>query len=269
MTRSIRMLLITILLLSMLLSTQWIRAGGNTLYHPFSLRSYPAPPMNGVYFTDFWNPPNAIWQYDLSSRSTSIIYEYPGGQIFCFELEKYPQEIFFTVSDNRIHRARKLNGNWQAPDFFFTHTNYVKDLAFGPDGALYFSESHGGAADGKIYRLEGENAVLFYKVKLADVKMWAGNFSFDENGALYLSQGNVESARLWRVEQGVPKEIYRASESITGFEVKGNMVVYADWRQNLYLVDLATGKKQLLYAHPSGAWLSDVQVLGPMPSFQP
>ncbi len=269
MTRSVRMLLITISLLSMLLSTQWIRAGGNTLYHPFTLRSYPAPPMNGVYFTDYRNPPSAIWQYDLSSRSTSIIYQHSGGQIFCFELEKYPQEIFFTGTDNHIYRVRKLDGNWQAPEIVFTHTTYVRDLAFGPDGALYFSESHGTADDGKIYRLEGKNAILFYEVKLADVARWFGNFSFDENGVLYLSQGNVVGARLWRVEQGMPKEVYRATGSVIGFEIRENRVLYANWRQNLYLVDLATGKKQLLYAHPSAGWLSDVQVLGPMPSFQP
>lgn len=111
--------------------------------------------------------------------------------------------------------------------------------------------------------------MLFYEVKLADVETWSGNFNFDENGALYVSQGNVMGARLWRVEQGAPREVYRATGSIIGFVVRQNRVLYADWRQNLYLVDLATGEKQLLYAHPSAGWLSDVEVLGPMPSFQP
>ena len=103
----------------------------------------------------------------------------------------------------------------------YTHRTYVREVAFGPGPALYFSESSGATADGKIYRLNAAMVpVLYYTVRLGQVGgFWAGHFAFSPAGRLFISSGNIVRARIWACPLGpaAPVPMYRDRGPILGF----------------------------------------------------
>lgn len=121
----------------------------------------------------------------------------------------------------------------------YTHTTYVRDLAVGPDGALYFSEASGAGGDGKIYRFDAAGTPsLFYTVSLAQVGgFFAGNFAFDPLGTLYISNGNIEGASLWQCPiPGAAARVFQRTDDgvIMGFCFPGvNTFLFTDLTPNL------------------------------------
>ncbi len=97
----------------------------------------------------------------------------------------------------------------------YTHATYVREVGFGPGGALYFSESTGATADGKIYRLgPGMVPVLYYTVELAKVGgFWAGHFAFNAPGRLFIASGNTTNAKIWECPLGGAPPVVRYSDS--------------------------------------------------------
>ena len=89
--------------------------------------------------------------------------------------------------------------------------------------------------------------------------------TFDQDGNLYLSNGNVVGrASIYKVVDGVPQIVYSApnNESIKGisFSSAENMF-YASWLGgNIYQVDLPIGERELFYSNPEHLQLSDVFV---------
>jgi hypothetical protein len=99
--------------------------------------------------------------------------------------------------------------------------NYIREVAFGPGGALYYSHSSGAGADGRILRLAGGPPMGYTSIEIAKVGgFWAGNFAFDPAGNLYVSNGNVEQAKIWRYPLGgaPPTMVFEGKKgSILGF----------------------------------------------------
>ncbi len=146
----------------------------------------------------------------------------------------------YYLNKNRFVIARRTpNGETK----HFTHTTYVRALALDGDDNVYFSESSGAGADGKIYRLrQGQgnmpDAELVYVVRLADVLFWAGDFSFGRKAGggidtdeIYLSSGNMVPASIYRVtRQGKgwnpPAQLLNAKTTIMGLLVSSPRTAY-------------------------------------------
>jgi len=157
-----------------------------------------------------------------------------------------------------------------AEDAIYTHTTYIRDVAvaFVRDEPgrwhLYFSEACGACGDGKIYRIEDDGTVsLFFEVPLEEVGgFWAGDFAFNPFNSLvlYLSSGNKVPAHIYRVSESGIERIYTdTSGSIAGFVfISSDTLCYANWRGEIYRVDLTEGSRKLVYTDPQRGWLSDV-----------
>ena len=105
---------------------------------------------------------------------------------------------------------------------------------------------------------------MYYTVLLSDVGFWAGDFTFDRDNNLYLSNGNIAGANIYKVVDEVSQIVFSApsNEFIKGisFDSAGNLF-YASWAGgNIYKVDLSTGERRLFYSNPDHSWLSDVFV---------
>ena len=155
---------------------------------------------------------------------------------------------------------------WSAESVIYTHNTYVRDIAFAFDRngdlGLYFSEATGAGGDGKIYKLDGASAVLYYPVKLSNVGgYWSGDFAFDSDGNLYLSSGNRVPASIYMVESGsgmVTKIFESKSGSIAGLVYRGGRLYYADWGTHIYRLDISTKNNIVYYTNPKRTWISDV-----------
>lgn len=133
----------------------------------------------------------------------------------------------------------------------YTHSTFLRDLAVGHDGALYFSESSGAGADGKIWRFDAAGVPnLYYTVPLAKVGgFFAGNFAFSPDGTLYISNGNYGGAGLWRcpVGSGTPTRVFRRTDdgSFAGFCFPDDgTVLFTDFTNKLRRATVGGGTVQ-------------------------
>ncbi len=163
-----------------------------------------------------------------------------------------------------IYRTHQISSGWAPEEVVYTHTTYIRDIAFAFDSngelGLYFSEATGAGGDGKIYRIEDGYATPYYDVKLADVDgSWAGDFAFDAESNLYLSSGNRVPARIYKVDDGTVEGIYKDDkEPIKGLVCEDGVLYYANWRTKIYRLDPDTGERTVVYSNPEREWLSDV-----------
>lgn len=145
----------------------------------------------------------------------------------------------------------------------YSHHTYVRNLAFHPgsDEVLYFSESHGAGSDGHIYRLTlgRVDMELFCTVPLSDVGFWAGDFSFDPDGNLYVSSGNQRPASIYRYEDGIFREQYTDDGPIMGFCFADSHTLYfTNHRNHLYRLTDFTDRV-LEFEARADARLTDVE----------
>lgn len=227
--------------------------------------------LTGIYYVDSSQFPGALYRYNPTTDTESIVFTRQNGRFSSFTLTKFPDELFYAYgNDYRIfHTVRSRDGEWAPEEVIYTHTTYVRDIAFGPGPALYFSEASGCSDDGKVYRIDDATATLYYTVRLSDIGCWAGDFAFDEDGTLYLTTGNRVPASLYKIVAGRPERVYRARHSIVGLDVRNGIAYYTDFRQRIYYLDMSTNQEFLLYTKPSAFHLSEVEVLSITPSTLP
>jgi hypothetical protein len=222
-----------------------------------------------IYYADGGESLGSVYYADTASAPDDIIYTRPSGRLYSFTFHPgIPEKLYYANSNqNNIYMTAETGSGWSAETTVFTHTTYVRDIAFAFDQndeiGLYFSEATGAGGDGKIYRLDsGGSAVPFYTVRLSDVGgFWAGDFAFDYDGNLYLSSGNRVPASIYKVTSGtgaVTKIFDSKTGSIAGLVYRNGYLYYADWRQNIYRLDLSSGTSTVYYTNPSRTWLSDV-----------
>ncbi|MCS6784396.1 MAG: hypothetical protein NZ581_04290 [Candidatus Caldarchaeum sp.] len=197
--------------------------------------------------------------------------EFP-RQTACFDFDPRQREkIYHVEANSRDVRLFVLGLGDQG--VIFRHSTWVRCVRVGLDGSLYFSEATGAGGDGKIYRIAGERAELFYEVKLTQMHgFWAGHFDFDERGTLYLSNGNSVPSNVYVVENQVPRIITAFDNSVVGIRYVEQITVraegttvnvakglfFTDNSSSLYLFDLNSGKAYKIYENTSFNWLSDV-----------
>ncbi len=145
----------------------------------------------------------------------------------------------------------------------YTHDTYTRDVAVDPVGRLYFSESSGAGGDGTIWRLDGNRARPYFRVRLDKVDgFWAGRFNFDPNGYLWLASGNVVPANLYRVANGNPELKFTASSPIAGFDfVDEQTLVFTDWHQNMRQLRLPGMTPVTAFPLGFARHLSDIAVI--------
>ena len=202
-----------------------------TVTPPPTLTPTPLPPL-GFYFVDAFEPHYAKI-YKMENGQVSVFFNRArGGQIYSFAFG--PDGTLYLVDANSFRLAKIVNGRETR---FFTHTTYIRFVAFDSKGNLYFSEDSGAGGDAKIYRLDGTKATLFYTIKLSDVDGFCcGGFAFDKDDNLWISNGNVVPASLYKVVDGTPQKVLTLdSESLYGFyfDSYGNLVI-ANWQTNVY-----------------------------------
>jgi len=220
-----------------------------------------------VYYADARESPGSVYYAELGGAGGMPHYTRRSGNIYSFAFHPgVPEKLYFVnANENRIYLTALTGTGYSAEQTVYTHSTYVRDIAFALDDAgdlhLYFSEATGAGANGMIYRLEGDGtATPFYEVRLSDVGgSWAGDFAFDTEGNLYLSSGNRIPASIYRVRSGsgAVETVYTDNaEPIKGLIVQDGQIYYANWRKTIYL--LTNGTKNDFYTDPNRTWLSDV-----------
>jgi hypothetical protein len=220
-----------------------------------------------IYFADAKELPGSVYHYDTSTEIEETVYTRPSrNNLYSFTFHpEVPEKLYYAnANEYKIYRTTQLWSGWTPEEVVYTHNTYVRDIAFAFDKngelGLYFSESSGARANGKVYKVEGNKATLFYEVKLADVGgFWAGDFAFDDKNNLYLSSGNRVPASIYKVDGKNVNEIYKDEKgSVSGLTYKDGSLYYANWGSNIYQLDLSTGKRNAIYSNPEHTWLSDV-----------
>jgi len=128
-----------------------------------------------LYITDA----NTFQLYSVDPKAIAKPHE---GRIYFTDVKERPGSVYELAvgTPKPIFNFGKV-----AVRVVFTHTTYVRDVAFDPSGNLYFSESSGAGGEGKIYRLDltTGTATLFYTVRLASVGgFWSGDFAYSPDG---------------------------------------------------------------------------------------
>lgn len=221
-----------------------------------------------IYYADGYQSTGSVYYAGSPSAPDNPIYTRPSGNIHSFAFHPGVPEKLYYVNANRddIYMSAETGTGWSAESVIYTHNTYVRDIAFAFDRngdlGLYFSEATGAGGDGKIYKLDGASAVLYYPVKLSNVGgYWSGDFAFDSDGNLYLSSGNRVPASIYMVESGsgiVTKIFESKSGSIAGLVYRGGRLYYADWGTHICRLDISTKNNIVYYTNPKRTWISDV-----------
>lgn len=225
------------------------------------------------YFVDAFERPGVIYQ--IKNRRRNTFFERNLGSIY--SVAAWGGEVYF-CSANERNIYKKID---QQERVIHEHTTYIRDIAFDREGNLYFSEASGARSNGAIYRLGRPGPKGFsdpprrvYVVELRNVDgSWAGHFTFDEAGNLYLSSGNRIPAFIYKIpidENGgygspprTPQRIYTDIRApIAGIAMEPNnpdSVYYADWHQTIYELNLRYLKRRDAFSAPAGTQhLSDI-----------
>ena len=221
-----------------------------------------------IYYADGGESLGSVYYAGTASATDDIIYTRPSGRLYSFTFHPgIPEKLYYVNANERnIYMTAETGSGWSAEMTVYTHSTYVRDIAFAFDRdgeiGLYFSEATGASSDGKIYKLDaGGSAVPFYTVKLSDVGgYWSGDFAFDHDGNLYLSSGNQVPASIYKVAAGtgaVTKIFDTRTGSIAGLIYRNGYLYYADWRQSIYRLD-TTSMTSTVYTNPNRTWISDV-----------
>lgn len=214
------------------------------------------------FVTDAREVPGNVYQIDGTGES--VFYTTPRRRIYGAAFSPTGRLYFVDANERAIYRLFRFLW-FRFTLTVHTHTTYVRDVGFDPAGVLYFSEASGAGGDGKIYRLGGSPS-LFRDVPLTEVGgFWAGNFAFDHAGTLYISSGNRVPASIYRLEDGVWTEIFTdEAQPIKGLTFLAcDLLAYANWRSEVYILDVAQGSRNLIYSNPIHLWVSDVALLDP------
>lgn len=221
----------------------------------------PAPPLvsyknpasvPALYYTNSLESPGRI--YELQGGKSTAVYQRPQGRIYAIAVSSSGNIFFCDANTNQI---LELQGDRES--VVYTHQTYVRDIGFDPSGRLYFSEASGARADGKIFILDLSSGIasLNQTVRLSDIgSYWAGDFAFDLQGVLWLSNGNRIPASLYKLVAGHPQRVFTsAAASIVGFVFDRNdSLIYADMR-SIYSLSLHQLKRTQIYQAGAGSSL--------------
>ena len=145
------------------------------------------------------------------------------------------------------------------------HEGEVMDLAVRVEGGrsvIYFSSVNPSVGQGNLFRLLPSD----YPQLAASISFdpasdwWDGFFAFDPAGRLYLSSGGRLPGRLYRVEEGVLREVARVpARRIGGLSFLDPWVVlFTDLAGGVWKLDLRQGMPVEIYRSRGRFRISDV-----------
>lgn len=207
------------------------------------------PPLPFLYFADGSSQPGSVIRYDQTAGTETALYKRPAGRLSGFAFAPWdPNRLYFVnANDRKIFEVSLARGGPGTESVVFTHSTFVRNIAFDAAGRLYFSEATGGGGNGKIWRLDGGTASLYGDVLLAKIGgFWAGDFAFAPDGSLLVSSGNVVGARLYKLDvaTGFVTKLYQApaTEALTGFVADADGVLYlTNQAKRIYRLNLTLG----------------------------
>ncbi len=209
-----------------------------------------------IHFCDWNEQPGSV--YVIRNGAPEPIFTEPDPLALVYHSAFSPGGVLY-VSDANTNAVLEVQPGEQ-PVEAYRHTTFLRDVAFDPAGAFYFSEASGVTDDGAIYKLDlgAGTATLAYKVVLSEIGgRWAGDFAFDPSGILYLSTGNSIGGRIYRVDDltGIvpPVEVYSLpGESVTGIAFdRDGQLFFTNWdgdRGYIWRLFLADGSRDLVYS---------------------
>ncbi len=220
----------------------------------FGVRPEAAFKVPPLYLTDARDSKGKI--YLFNNGDLSVKYARPKGNIYSMAVSPRGELYFSNHNDRNLFVLTKDHQE----KLVYTHSTYLRDVAFDRKGNLYFSESSGAGKDGKIFRLAENRADLAFTVRLKEVDgFWAGNFAFDNDGRLWLSSGNRVPANLYMVEHNAPKQVFASSGSIAGFcFLDDGSLVFTDWRKTIHRITVPGFVISEIGTLAQFQWLSDV-----------
>jgi hypothetical protein len=211
-----------------------------------------------IHFTDWAEDPGSV--YRIAGGLPEPIYTSPGWRIY--------HSAFSPAGHLFVNRGNGLTLYMIDPVTdqvieVYTHQTYVRDLAFDPTGFLYISEASGATSNGMIYLvITGMHTRVepFYEVRLTEVDgFWAGDFTFDRDGTLYLSSGNRSGGHIYRVDDpsaGGPAERVHSepADCVCGIAFdRDNRLHYSSWCQGtgtIYRLDLDSHERTPVHSFP-------------------
>lgn len=223
----------------------------------FGAEASPVSALPTLYVADGGDPVGKI--YRVQQGGLREIYRRPHGRIYSVAVG--PDGTIYFSDHNDFHIYRLRGGKEEK---IYSHTTYTRNIRFDAKGQFYFSEATGAGRDGTIYRLNLQTraAQPAFRIRLSDIDgFWAGNFAFAPDGTLWLSSGNRIPASLYQAKEGRPRRMLNSAGSITGLAfTRDGDLLYADWRQRFYRVELPSfATSEVLYAKDL-KWASDVAV---------
>jgi hypothetical protein len=234
------------------------------------------PIMEGtsLYFSDSTQSPGSVYRYRADTSSKTAIYTRPSRRLYSFVFAPgVPNRMYYVNANEYKVYAVTLESGALAEETIYSHTTYVKDIAFDFRGNLYFSEARGSGGNGKIWRLEPDGtATLFYTVLLSKVDgYWAGTFTFAPDGTLFLSSGNRTPANLYEVDivtDTVTRVFTSSGEAIVGITFgPDGLLYYANNKTRIYSLDLANLSTNAAYDDPKQRiWDVGFRELAPEPA---
>jgi len=221
------------------------------------------------FITDAKESPGRV--YKAQPGTESVFYTRKKGNIYSMAFSNSGSFYFVNANENNIYRVFKIKILWWTWTFtvkIYTHSTYIRDILLDKDGNIYFSEASGAGANGKIYKINSgpSTATLFQEIELSEVGgFWAGNFIFDTQGNLYISSGNRIPASIYRLRDGIWEEIFTDSSApIKGLTFLAcDLLCYANWRSEIYTLDIQSGTRELIYSNPIHQWVSDIALFRP------
>ena len=232
------------------------------------------PPQQPYYFVDAYQFPGTV--YRMQSRKPSVFFRRQSGGISSIVLWR-GQLYFCSANDRRIYQRTGK----QQERVVFEHRTYIRDIAVDPSGYLYFSMASGAGGDGRIYKLNPpvnklENDGHFsiasdsrkdpIQVHLKTVDgFWAGDFTFDAQGNLYLSTGNRSPAFIYKADKikcgqyDSPQKLFKDTKgAIKGIAIEPNsadpnnpiFIYYADWEQSIHIFNINDLGRIIAFSFP-------------------
>jgi len=211
-----------------------------------------------LYFCDWAESPGSVYRVD--GGQPVPIFTSPGWRIYH---SAFSQDGTMYVNHGNGFLLYAIDPDSGQSIELYRHQTYVRDLGFDPEGRLYISEASGAGGDGVVYRVHlGPHVTVepYYRVRLTEVNgFWAGDFSFDRDGILYLSSGNRIGARIYRVDDpaaaSAPVQVHHQhGEIICGIAFdRDNRLHYSGWRAgtgHIHRLDLATHERSLVHSFP-------------------
>jgi hypothetical protein len=176
---------------------------------------------------------------------------------------------FWTDTRTGVQEIFSVNstGVAQTEELVYTNSQPVRDLAFDPKGVLHFSEASGAQANGRIHQLTQLDTLptksLRQDVELSQISgFWGGNFGFDANGNLWLSNGAHPGALYTQQNESFVNFYSNPNNPINGFQIRDAQLYFASAPNSIFALSLPLNPSQsvasLVYASVARLLVSDL-----------